>query len=305
MPDKLIDKDLLSYYDGKLKAQANILQRDTSYALGQFVYRGNIFLRCKTAGTTDTTALNLTGVSIGDSLTDGTCEWVVFDPFATTISDWQTGNKYFAGDFVIKNDTLYECITNNQDISFSSTKWRAISKDGVNAWESNKQYALYDLAVEDEDLYLCISPHTSSNDFQDDLNANYWKKISGSGSGGGGGEWEQVTKLNVVAPQTVNINIPYTNTFKRPPVEVLKYEPGLSDNTTNVLSFSVGDGSKFEVDGVTASESPLVTFDGVAKPNHEALYPFGTAIQMDSKYYSESEIIDLDGFKIVEEVSVQ
>ena len=96
MPNDLIDIDLLKYYDEKLKTQANILQRDTSYILGQFVYRGNIYLKCKTAGTTDTTALNLTGVSIGDILTDGTCEWVVFDPFSASIKDWQTGNKYFA-----------------------------------------------------------------------------------------------------------------------------------------------------------------------------------------------------------------
>ena len=303
MPDKLIDKDLLKYYDGKLKTQANILQRDTSYILGQFVYRGNIFLKCITAGTTDTTALNLTGVAIGDILTDGTCEWVVFDPFATIIKDWQSGTKYFVGDFVIKNDILYECITNNQDITFNSVKWKAISKDGVNAWQSNKQYALYDLSVEDEDLYLCISPHTSSSDFQTDLDAERWKLIGGGG--GSGGDWNQVTKMNVVAPLDVDINIPYTNTFKRPPVEVLKYEQGTTDITTNVLDFGVGDGSKFEVDGVTAKDSPLITFDGVAKPNHDILYSFGTPTQMVNKYYSESEEIDLDDFKVVGEVSLK
>ena len=120
MPDKLIDIDLLKYYDEKLKTQANILQRDTSYILGQFVYRGNIYLKCKTAGTTATTALNLTGVSIGDSLIDGTCEWVVFDPLSTVIKDWQSGTKYSVGDFVIENDVLYECITDNNDITFNS-----------------------------------------------------------------------------------------------------------------------------------------------------------------------------------------
>lgn len=182
MPDKLIDKDLLSYYDSKLKTQANILQRDTSYILGQYVYRGNIFLKCITAGTTDTTALNLTGVAIGDILTDGTCEWIVFDPFSASIKDWQSGTKYFVGDFVIKNDALYECITANQDITFTLAKWKPISKDGINAWQINKQYALYDLVVEDEELYMCISPHTSSSDFQTDLDAERWKLVGGGGS---------------------------------------------------------------------------------------------------------------------------
>ena len=303
MPDKLIDKDLLKYYDGKLKTQANILQRDTSYILGQFVYRGNIFLRCTTAGTTDTTALNLTGVAIGDTLIDGTCEWVVFDPFATIIKDWQSGTKYFVGDFVIKNDVLYECITDNNDVTFNSAKWKPISKEGINAWQSNKQYALYDLVVEDEELYMCISPHTSSSDFQTDLDAERWKLIGGGG--GSGGDWNQVTKMNVVAPLDVDINIPYTNTFKRPSVEVLKYEQGTTDITTNVLNFGVGDGSKFEVDGITAKDSPLITFDGVAKPNHDILYSFGTPTQMVNKYYSESEEIDLDDFKVVGEVSLE
>ena len=303
MPDKLIDIDLLKYYDEKLKTQANILQRDTSYILGQFVYRGNIYLKCKTAGTTATTALNLTGVSIGDSLIDGTCEWVVFDPLSTVIKDWQSGTKYSVGDFVIENDVLYECITDNNDITFNSVKWKPISKEGINAWQNNKQYALYDLVVEDEELYMCISPHTSSSDFQTDLDANRWKLIGGGG--GSGGDWNQVTKMNVVAPLDVDINIPYTNTFKRPPVEVLKYEQGTIDITTNVLNFGVGDGSKFEVDGVTAKDSPLITFDGVAKPNHDILYPFGTPTQMVNKYYSESEEIDLDDFKVVGEVSLE
>lgn len=303
MPNNLIDKELLAYFGENFKSQANVLQRRTSYTVGQFVWRGNIFLRCTTAGTTDTTTLNLTGVAIGDILTDGTCEWVVFDPFATIIKDWQSGTKYFIGDFVIKNDILYECIINNQDTIFNFLKWKPISKEGINAWQSNKQYALYDLVVKDEELYMCIEAHTSSSDFQTDLAADKWKLIGGGG--GSGGDWNQVTKMNVVAPLDVDINIPYTNTFKRPPVEVLKYEQGTTDITTNVLNFGVGDGSKFEVDGIIAKDSPLITFDGVAKPNHDILYPFGTPTQMVNKYYSESEEINLDDFKVVDEVSLE
>jgi hypothetical protein len=122
--------------------------------------------------------------------------------------------------------------------------------------------------------------------------------------GGGSGLWQQVTKLNVTAPIDVKIDIPYTDTFILPPVEVLKYIPGTSDVTVNEFTFSGGDGSRFEVDGVTASESPLVTFDGVVKPNHDVKYPFGNAVKMVNKYYSESAEIDLDAFKIVSEVSL-
>ena len=224
-------------------------------------------------------------------------------PLSPVLEDWTSSKEYKVGDFVIRNDILYECITDNNDATFNSAKWKPISKEGINAWQSNKQYALYDLVVEDEELYMCISPHTSSSDFQTDLDAERWKLIGGGG--GSGGDWNQVTKMNVVAPLDVDINIPYTNTFKRPPVEVLKYEQGTTDITTNVLNFGVGDGSKFEVDSVTAKDSPLITFDGVAKPNHDILYPFGTTTQMVNKYYSESEEIDLDDFKVVGEVSLE
>ena len=224
-------------------------------------------------------------------------------PLFPVLEDWTSSKEYKVGDFVIRNDILYECTIDNNDVTFNSAKWKPISKEGINAWQSSTQYALYDLVVEDEDLYMCISPHTSSSDFQTDLDAERWKLIGGGG--GSSEDWNQVTKMNVVAPLDVDINIPYTNTFKRPPVEVLKYEQGTTDITTNVLNFGVGDGSKFEIDGVTASESPLITFDGVAKPNHDILYPFGTPTQMVDKYYSESEEIDLDDFKVVGEVSLE
>jgi hypothetical protein len=122
--------------------------------------------------------------------------------------------------------------------------------------------------------------------------------------GGGSGSWQQVTKLNVTAPIDVKIDIPYTDTFISPPVEVLKYVSGTTDVTVNEFTFNGGDGSRFEVDGVTASESPLVTFDGVVKPNHDVKYHFGSAVKMVNKYYAESAEIDLDAFKIVSEVSL-
>jgi hypothetical protein len=85
---------------------------------------------------------------------------------------------------------------------------------------------------------------------------------------------------------------------------VLKYVSGTTDVTVNEFTFNGGDGSRFEVDGVTASESPLVTFDGVVKPNHDVKYHFGSAVKMVNKYYAESAEIDLDAFKIVSEVSL-
>lgn len=93
--EKIVDLDHLTRYDSKLKTQANILQRSTAYILNQWVYRGNIYLKCTVAGTTASTSLNLTGVSVGDTLTDGTVTWTVFDPFAGSGSNitWATQSE--------------------------------------------------------------------------------------------------------------------------------------------------------------------------------------------------------------------
>ena len=305
MISDLIDTTLLKVYDKKLKTMASLLQRNYTYSVGDVVTCNGITLKCTQAGTTNTVNIaNLDSAEVGDSITDGTVTWLVIDPLSTVIKEWQASTKYLVGNFVIKNDILYECITANTDETFNPAKWKAISKDGLSVWESNKQYSLYDTVVENEEVYFCIMAHTSSNNFQDDLDANKWKLIGGGSSSEGDG-LDQITKLNVVAPLNIDIPIPYTDTFKRPPVEVLKYTQGTTNITTNALTFNAGDGSKFEIDGITAKDSQLVTFDGVVKPNHDITYPFNTPTLMTTKYYSESEEIDLSDYKVVEEVSLE
>lgn len=305
MPNnKIISVEVLAYYDSKLKTQANILQRGTAYTLNQFVHRGNIYLKCTTAGTTATTALSLNDVQIGDSLTDGTVVWEVFDPFAggssVSISNWQSSNNYAVDDLVIYSDYLYKCITANNDSSFTSSKWQAISKDGVEDWGSGNQYKKNDLVMQNGDLYICITAHTSSSSFStDELK---WLKIGGSSSGNG--NIGQVTKLGVTAPIEVEIPMPSTTTFDFPSVEVLKLDAGQSNVSTNALNFSVGDGDKFVVENTVASESPLIIFDGVAKPNHEVEYNFNTPVQMSNYYYSMTDEIDLTDYKLVSEVAL-
>lgn len=63
------------------KAPINTLQRDTEYAVGDVLYTSELhakfFLKCTTAGTTDATAPDFTGVGSGDTVTDGTAEFTV------------------------------------------------------------------------------------------------------------------------------------------------------------------------------------------------------------------------------------
>lgn len=126
---KIIDLDRLDRYDSNLKTQANILQRDTSYILNQYVCRGNIFLKCIQAGTTDTTTLNLSGVVVGDELTDGTVKWLVVDHFgASGISNWQANKPYVVNDVVIYQNKIYQCKTAHTSTStFDESKWQVLS----------------------------------------------------------------------------------------------------------------------------------------------------------------------------------
>ena len=63
------------------KAPINTLQRSTEYAVGDVLYTSELhakfFLKCTTAGTTDATAPDFTGVGSGDTVTDGTAEFTV------------------------------------------------------------------------------------------------------------------------------------------------------------------------------------------------------------------------------------
>jgi hypothetical protein len=59
----------------------NILLRNETVTLGDIRYtskiKSNLFLECTTAGTTSSTAVSFTGVTEGDTVTDGTVVWAV------------------------------------------------------------------------------------------------------------------------------------------------------------------------------------------------------------------------------------
>ena len=65
----------------------------------------------------------------------------------------------------------------------------------------------------------------------------------------------QVTKLGVVAPLSVDINIEATQDFNRFPVEVLKVKPGTQNVVSTVCNFDNADATSFE-------PNEFVKFDG-------------------------------------------
>lgn len=184
MAEKRVSKKDLKKYSEELKINANILKRNFAYTIDQTVNKGQVVLKCITAGTTDRYPLNLTSVSTGDTLTDGTAEWQVISTTGygsgsggTSISDWDTATSYETGNIVIYGDSLYSCNTDHTSTTFSSdeSNWTLIYSD-LKDWDTSIYYKVGVVVIQDKKIYKCITAHTSST-FSADL-AN-WKLIGG------------------------------------------------------------------------------------------------------------------------------
>ena len=105
---------------------------------------------------------------------------------------------------------------------------------------------------------------------------------------------KQVTKMNIIAPHTTTIDIPYTARFDKLPVEVLKMEGGEEDIVDTLADFDNADESDFE-------SNEFTRFDGVM--SLEKNYTDNMDLMENDIYeYSFSEIINK--FKSIESASL-
>jgi hypothetical protein len=86
-------------------------------------------------------------------------------------------------------------------------------------------------------------------------NSAYVLVSGGGSSGGGGGSVSQFTKLDVTAPYSKDIEIPFDINLALTPVEVLKFIAGSSDQVKSLFSFSNSDATSFD-------NHPTLVFDG-------------------------------------------
>ena len=174
MASKRVDKKNFKEFAEKLKINANILKRNYAYTIDQTVNKGQVVLKCTVAGTTDKEVLNLSSVSVGDTLIDGTAEWEVISITGygsgsgggTSISEWATSTSYESGDVVIYGDSLYRCNTDHNSTIFSSdaSNWDLIFAD-IKEWEDSIYYTVGVTAIYNNSLYKCITAHTSTSTF--------------------------------------------------------------------------------------------------------------------------------------------
>lgn len=214
------------------------------------------------------------------------------------LNTWKSGSQYLVDNVVVYNNRIYKCKTQNNDSAFTIANWTAIVCDSVTNWEPNTLYQPNTFVMNDGALYICLTANTSSGYFIDDT--AYWLKIYSSANC----DYEQISRLSITAPVYINAEVNKTSTFLTSPVEVLKLAPGDSGVTENQFTFSVGDGSKFTLNGVTASDSRFLIFDDTVRQNHDVAYAFSAPVKMMTNYYVESEEIDLSAFKLVNGVRI-
>ena len=119
------------------------------------------------------------------------------------------------------------------------------------------------------------------------------------GAGGDGISYSQITKLNATAGKEIDITIPRTTTFNRPPVEVLKFEAGASNQVVTACEFNNGDADDFNYD------SDSVVFDGYMRLKTSYGVEMSTPTALDSGYLSISEEVDTTKFKSFEGIDME
>ena len=132
--NKIIDFSLLREYDSRLKDKARILKRNQQYFENDVVSYEGVYLRSNTlTGTTGNTKLNLSSVTVGDTLVDGSITWQVIDPFSSSsVDNWLHNKKYNMYDLVIYDNMLYQCkISHVSTNTFDKTRWQLIGGAGA------------------------------------------------------------------------------------------------------------------------------------------------------------------------------
>ncbi len=166
---------------------------------------------------------------------------------------------------------------------------------GASNWTANTEYEITMLIVHDGKLYRCRINHVSDDKFKQ----IYWEVLSSEGA-----DLKQLTKLSVIAPVSIDIPISYTNKFRLPPVEILKFnsQGGEQDQLFTMYNFDNADAEDFVVDGQSAVLFDQIIFDGVMKKNTEYEIKVNNPEFMDGNTICESDFIDFSTYKTIENI---
>lgn len=112
-----------------------------------------------------------------------------------SIKDWVASTTYAVGNLVIYQNSLYKCITANNDSTFDETKWQEIG-GGVDLpeWQQNTSYTAGEYLVHDGTVYTVVTDFTSGTTFSDTDLTPYISPIMQGATSSANGEAGMVIK---------------------------------------------------------------------------------------------------------------
>lgn len=113
-------------------------------------------------------------------------------------------------------------------------------------------------------------------------------------SSGGSVDVKQISKMNVISPHETIIDIPFTNSFKKLPLEVLKMKEGTIDIIETLCDFDNADETDFK-------NNKYTVFDGVMHLNTD--YELKT-VSTDAEDVYELDFKELNQFKKVNKIII-
>jgi hypothetical protein len=101
-------------------------------------------------------------------------KWIVMTDGATFVGEWNTGQSYKEGDIVIKDGSLYKCISmvmNSSNWANEETNWEVFLNhiDFVGSWAGGNTYAIGAIVKYSGNNYRCIEAHTAQAVIEDDI----------------------------------------------------------------------------------------------------------------------------------------
>lgn len=178
------------------------------------------------------------------------------------IPKWAADTYFIKGSCVYSGSSIYVAKSSHMSSKFEDDYkkdyWLLLSvTTKIEEWKPNYTYSFQDIVIHEDKLYECIVAHDSKDTFVKDL--FYWKELSQTVTDAT--SYSQVTKLGVKSPEDHTIIVPFTSTFCRPPLEVLKFVANDgSEHIETENSFDNSDADDFIIDGNPAKENMYVEF---------------------------------------------
>ena len=139
---------------------------NVNYEVNDYVLYDNNLYKCLIQHTSSTNFKS--DIANWNLIIDGTtCNGI-------QITEWTSGNTYKVDDYVIHDNKIFKCLTENSDVTFTETNWTIVVgfvEDKFikikGDFDKNIQYKVDDLVVKDKIVYKCITPNTIGDNFKE------------------------------------------------------------------------------------------------------------------------------------------